>query len=258
MSYLTRLRKTPQSAPLAGPGPEQRRRLRLGGRRLGAAAPLPDPRLGGRQLLRRRAEADARERRGGRALPRGRRRCARSRRSSRSARPAARRRTTRRVFALAMAAGAGDEATRRAALEALPRVCRTATHLFQFVDVRRGLPRLGPRRCGVRSAAGTRRRSAESLAYQAVKYRQREGVTHRDVLRLAHPAGRVERGQPDARADRRAPPAVRVDRPRRRDRRPAARWSRASRSPRRRRRRPGRPSSCASTACRARRSRAST
>ena len=36
------------------------------------------------------------------------------------------------VFALAMAAGLGDEATRKAALEALPLVCRTSTHLFQF------------------------------------------------------------------------------------------------------------------------------
>lgn len=34
------------------------------------------------------------------------------------------------IFALAMAAGAGDEATRQAALEALPVGCRTATHLF--------------------------------------------------------------------------------------------------------------------------------
>ena len=39
-------------------------------------------------------------------------------------------------------------------------------------------------------------RSPESLAYQAVKYRQREGVTHRDLLRLAHPAGRVSAGNP--------------------------------------------------------------
>jgi 60 kDa SS-A/Ro ribonucleoprotein len=31
----------------------------------------------------------------------------------------------------------------------------------------------------------------EALAYQAVKYRRREGVSHRDVLRLAHPAGAV-------------------------------------------------------------------
>ena len=36
------------------------------------------------------------------------------------------------LFALAMAAGLGDEATRRAALEALTQVARTGTHLFQF------------------------------------------------------------------------------------------------------------------------------
>jgi 60 kDa SS-A/Ro ribonucleoprotein len=36
----------------------------------------------------------------------------------------------------------------------------------------------------------------DALAYQAVKYRQRDGVTHRDVLRLAHPAGRVSAGNP--------------------------------------------------------------
>src|SRR5688500_16849615 len=36
------------------------------------------------------------------------------------------------LFALALAAGLGDEATRKAALDALPRVARTGTHLFQF------------------------------------------------------------------------------------------------------------------------------
>jgi len=36
----------------------------------------------------------------------------------------------------------------------------------------------------------------DALAYQAVKYRQREGVTHRDLLRLAHPAGKVSAGNP--------------------------------------------------------------
>src|SRR5687768_10192600 len=36
------------------------------------------------------------------------------------------------IFALAMAAGAEDGQTRRAALEALPVVCRTGTHLFAF------------------------------------------------------------------------------------------------------------------------------
>src|SRR3954464_11791037 len=38
------------------------------------------------------------------------------------------------IFALAMAAGLGDEATKRLALESLPAVCRTGTHLFQFAQ----------------------------------------------------------------------------------------------------------------------------
>jgi 60 kDa SS-A/Ro ribonucleoprotein len=37
------------------------------------------------------------------------------------------------VFALARCASATDTETRRAALAALPQVCRTSTHLFQFV-----------------------------------------------------------------------------------------------------------------------------
>ena len=36
----------------------------------------------------------------------------------------------------------------------------------------------------------------DALAYQAVKYRQRAGVTHRDLLRLAHPSRRVGAGNP--------------------------------------------------------------
>lgn len=90
------------------------------------------------------------------------------------------------VFALALAAGLGDEATRKAALEALPRVCRTGTHLFQFagyIQTMRGWGR-GLRR-GV--AGWYQALSARSLAYQLVKYRQREGWTHADLLRLAHP-----------------------------------------------------------------------
>jgi 60 kDa SS-A/Ro ribonucleoprotein len=99
------------------------------------------------------------------------------------------------VFALAMAAGLGDEATRRAALEALPRVCRISTHLFQFVTFVEGFRGWG--RALRRGVGGWYAgRSAEALAYQAVKYRQREGMTHRDLLRLAHPAGRVGAGNP--------------------------------------------------------------
>ena len=261
MTYLQRqsTRRAPQSAPIPGStryvtahggfawAVDDWTRLRR----------FLDPRLGGRQLLRRRVGADARERRGGRALPRGRRRCAPSRRSSRSARQAGRRRTTRRCSRSRWRPALGDEATRRAALEALPRVCRTSTHLFQFatfVEGFRGWGRALRRAVGGWYAA----RSPESLAYQAVKYRQRDGMTHRDLLRLAHPAGRVGAGNPTLELG---------DEHRRLFEWIVAWWqrptacrgsSRASRSPSRRRRRRARPTSSASTACRARRSRAST
>jgi 60 kDa SS-A/Ro ribonucleoprotein len=99
------------------------------------------------------------------------------------------------LFALAMAAGVDDEATRKAALEALPRVARTSTHLFRFatfVEGFRGWGRSLRRAVGRWYAA----QAPDALAYQAVKYRQREGVTHRDLLRLAHPAKEVSAGNP--------------------------------------------------------------
>ena len=99
------------------------------------------------------------------------------------------------IFALAMAAGLGDEATRRAALDALPVVCRTGTHLFtfaRFVEEFRGWGRSLRRAVGAWYAA----QPAESLAYQAVKYRQRDGTTHRDLLRLAHPGAAVTARNP--------------------------------------------------------------
>jgi 60 kDa SS-A/Ro ribonucleoprotein len=90
------------------------------------------------------------------------------------------------LFALAMAAGTGDDATRAAALSALPRVARTGTHLFhwlQYVKAFRGWGR------GVRTAIGRwyTARTPGDLAYQILKYRQRDGWSHRDALRLAHP-----------------------------------------------------------------------
>lgn len=93
------------------------------------------------------------------------------------------------IFALALAAsveGVQGEATRKLALAALSRVCRTGTHLFQFataVEAMRGWGR------GLRRAVGAwyLARPLEALAYQAVKYRSRQGWSHRDLLRLAHP-----------------------------------------------------------------------
>jgi 60 kDa SS-A/Ro ribonucleoprotein len=100
------------------------------------------------------------------------------------------------LFALAACAGLGDEATRRKALDSLPAVCRTGTHLFQFarfVEGFRGWGRSLRRAVGRWYAA----QNVEELAYQVVKYRQRDGVSHRDLLRLAHPGSSVSARNPE-------------------------------------------------------------
>ncbi|MFJ3403709.1 TROVE domain-containing protein [Promicromonospora sp. NPDC090134] len=88
------------------------------------------------------------------------------------------------LFALAYAASVPESAA--LALAALPQVARTGTHLFLFaayVEQFRGWGR------GLRRAVGGwyTGKDADAVAYQAVKYRQREGWSHRDLLRLAHP-----------------------------------------------------------------------
>jgi 60 kDa SS-A/Ro ribonucleoprotein len=90
------------------------------------------------------------------------------------------------IFALALAASVGDDATRKAALDALPKVCRIGTHLFSFAEYIKGMRGWGR---GLRRGVGAwyLNMDERKLAYQAVKYRQRNGWTHRDVLRLAHP-----------------------------------------------------------------------
>ena len=90
------------------------------------------------------------------------------------------------LFALAMCAGLGDDATRREALQALPKVARIGTHLFHFaeyVEAFRGWGR------GLRQGIGNwyNEMPLNALAFQVIKYRQRDRWTHRDLLRLAHP-----------------------------------------------------------------------
>ena len=91
------------------------------------------------------------------------------------------------LLALAMAAALGDGPTRRAAFEALPRVARIGTHLFHFAAYMQGLRGWGR---GARRAiaAWYQGLPADKLAYQAIKYQNRDGWGHRDLLRLAHPA----------------------------------------------------------------------
>lgn len=118
------------------------------------------------------------------------------------------------LFSLAVAASVGevddkgrfkrpqDLATRHAALQAIPQICRIGTHLYTFVGY---LEQFRGWSTGLTKAIGAwytdrpvdaadqvegdpelaERKS--SLALQAVKYRQREGWSHRDLLRLSHP-----------------------------------------------------------------------
>lgn len=90
------------------------------------------------------------------------------------------------IFALAVAASEGDDKTRAAALAALPTICRTGTHLFHFAQYTDGMRGWGR---GLRKAVGAwyAGKDADALAYQAVKYQQRDRWSHRDLLRLSHP-----------------------------------------------------------------------
>jgi 60 kDa SS-A/Ro ribonucleoprotein len=90
------------------------------------------------------------------------------------------------IFSLAMAAKLGDEATRRAAYAALPKVCRIGTHLMHFAEYAQGFGGWGR---GMRRAIGAwfNSKPATELAFQLAKYPSRDGWSNRDLLRLAHP-----------------------------------------------------------------------
>jgi 60 kDa SS-A/Ro ribonucleoprotein len=90
------------------------------------------------------------------------------------------------VFALAVAASLGNDAVRATALQVLPQVCRTGTHLLQFAEAVDGLRGWGR---GLRRSIGDwyNAKSVDDLELQLVKYQQREGWSNRDLLRLAHP-----------------------------------------------------------------------
>lgn len=90
------------------------------------------------------------------------------------------------LFVLAMCAGLGDISTKKAALDVLPKVARIGTHLFEFVSAIEGFRGWGR---SLKRAIANWYTSKEinNLAYQLVKYQQREGWSHVDLLRLAHP-----------------------------------------------------------------------
>ena len=87
------------------------------------------------------------------------------------------------LFAMAAAAGLGAVPYRKRALDLLPRVARTGTHFLTFTEYVEMFRGWGPQLVN-----GMREwylgQEPAKLAYQLLKYKQREGWSHRDVLRL--------------------------------------------------------------------------
>ena len=92
------------------------------------------------------------------------------------------------IFALALCARDDDLATKKAAYDALNKVCRIPTHLFAFVQFCEALS------AGSGWGRSHRRaiqnwyleKSSKALALAVTKYQQREGWSHHDLLRLSH------------------------------------------------------------------------
>lgn len=95
------------------------------------------------------------------------------------------------LFALALAFAAKSEATRKLAADIFPEIVRTQSHLFEFISYVRTLRGMGRI---LRNAIRYwyQNQPTEALAYQMVKYRNRNGYTTRDVLRLVKPKPRNE------------------------------------------------------------------
>eukprot|EP00056_Hartaetosiga_gracilis_P014144 m.239830 g.239830 ORF g.239830 m.239830 type:complete len:607 (+) comp14109_c0_seq1:128-1948(+) len=92
------------------------------------------------------------------------------------------------MFALAMCAKLGDDATRKHAFEALGKVCRIPTHLFMFLSFVNGFSKgKGFGRLQQRAfSLWYNTKAPVKLAFAMTKYKKREGWAHGDVLRLAH------------------------------------------------------------------------
>ncbi len=89
------------------------------------------------------------------------------------------------LYTLALVLTYGDIETKKYGYSKISQLCKTSFHLFEFmtyVQNLRGWSR------GLRNGVSEwfSNKNYENLRYQFIKYRQREGWTHRDILRLAH------------------------------------------------------------------------
>lgn len=92
------------------------------------------------------------------------------------------------IFALALCARDSNSEVKRASYTALASVCRIPTHLFTFVEFCEALSQgTGWGRCHrVAIKAWYLSKEAKHLAMAVTKYKQRNGWSHLDLLRLTH------------------------------------------------------------------------
>lgn len=94
-------------------------------------------------------------------------------------------------FALALCSQHTELKTRQAAFKALKEVCRDPAHLFSFIQYKKELKE--GMKCGIWGRALRKavsdwynEQDAMSLAAAVTKCKQREGWSHKDLLRLSH------------------------------------------------------------------------
>jgi 60 kDa SS-A/Ro ribonucleoprotein len=91
------------------------------------------------------------------------------------------------LFVLAMCMKMGNEETKRDAYAALPRVARIGTHLFHLAQFIKGFGKISGSGIMRAFARWYTNKDPKDLAYQLAKYQSRDGWSHHDLLRLAHP-----------------------------------------------------------------------
>jgi 60 kDa SS-A/Ro ribonucleoprotein len=90
------------------------------------------------------------------------------------------------LFVLALCLKHGDIATRRRVAELVPSVVRIGMHLLHFAAMVDSLGGWGNLKKRI-FADWFLNKSPDDVAFQILKYRNRDGWTMRDILRLAHP-----------------------------------------------------------------------
>jgi 60 kDa SS-A/Ro ribonucleoprotein len=89
------------------------------------------------------------------------------------------------IFALVLLSMGKTPDAKQAFTEIFPQVVRTGSHFYEWLSYTKSLRGFGKivRECGKTWLSNT---DVKALAYQLLKYQQRQGFSHRDALRLFH------------------------------------------------------------------------